>query len=252
MGMIELNVAAGIATITLNNPEYRNAVDAAMRDGLAAAYKTVEEDREIRVAVIHGAGEDAFCSGGFIDGYLEGNAFGPQGVGPPPIPRPWPATKPYIAAIYGYALAGGFALALACDIRVVTPDAKLGPAGLKRGAVQGAQTIQRLTRLIGASKALEILLLSKYVSGAEAAACGLAILAGDGNALAVAQEAARTIAQFSPWTVAQTKRLVYEAQHLPLAEAIALEDRVAAEAYRREDALEGFRAFAEKRKPKFQ
>ena len=104
---------------------------------------------------------------------------------------------------------------------------------------------------MGASKALEILLLSKYLSGEEAAACGLAMLADDDKVMATAVDAARTIAGFSPWAVAKTKQLVYEAQHLPLDEAIALEEAVAAEGYRRADALEGFLAFQEKRTPKF-
>lgn len=251
MGTVDFSKADGIATVTLNNPGVKNAVDAPMRKALTEAYAEIERDPEIRVAIIHGVGDQAFCSGGFIDGYLEGNAFGPGGSGPPAIPRPWPAAKPYIAAINGYALAGGFALALSCDLRVVGKSARIGPTGLKRGAVQGAQTIARLTRLLGASKALEILLLSKYLTGEEAAACGLAMLADDDKVMETALEAARTIAGFSPWAVAKTKQLVYEAQHLPLAEAIAMEEAVAAEGYRREDALEGFSAFSEKRQPKF-
>jgi enoyl-CoA hydratase/carnithine racemase len=252
VGTIALEVTAGIAIITLDNLDFHNAVDAPMRAELANAYTAVEQDPAIRVAIIHGAGKKAFCSGGYIDGYLEGNAFGPGGSGPPPVPKPWPTTKPFIAAINGYALAGGFALALACDLRVVGRSARIGPTGLKRGAVQGAQTIQRLTRLIGAAKALEILLLSKYLSGEEAAACGLAMVADDDKVLETAKDVANIIAGFSPWTVAQTKKLVYEAQHLPLDQAIALEDSVAAEGYRRPAALEGFRAFGEKRKPTFE
>ena len=251
MGTVDFTKADGIATLTLNNPAVKNAVDAPMRAALTEAYAEIERDPEIRVAILRGIGDQAFCSGGFIDGYLEGKAFGPGGNGPPPIPRPWPATKPYIAAINGYALGGGFALALACDLRVVGKRARIGPTGLKRGTVQGAQTIARLTRLLGAGKALEILLLSKSLSGEEAAACGLAMLADDDKVMETALDAARTIASFSPWAVAQTKQLVYGAQHLPLGEAIAMEDGVAAEGYRREDALEGFSAFNEKRQPKF-
>lgn len=251
MGTVAFEQRDGVAFITLDNPERRNAVDTPMRDGLAQAYATVEADPSIRVAIIHGAGGKTFCAGGYIDGYLDGNAFGPDGVGPPPIPRPWPASKPYIAAINGYALGGGFALALACDLRITGRNARLGPTGLKLGAVQGAQTISRLTRLVGASKALEILLLSRQLTGEEAAACGLSILADDNKVMDAALDAANTIAGFSPWAVAKTKQLVYESQHLPLAEAIAVEEAAAAEGYRREEALEGFRAFTEKRTPKF-
>ena len=222
-----------------------------MRDGLNQAYRRVDEDGAIRVAIITGAGEKSFTTGGQIDGYLANNAFGPAGSGPPPIPRPWPARKPYIAAIRGYALGGGFALALACDLRIVGRSAKLGPSGLKRGAVQGATTIQRLTRLLGASRALQILLLSRTLTGEEAAAFGLAELAEDADVLSTALDRARTIAGFDPWTVQQTKALVYDAQHLPLAEAIEREEKVAAEGYRRDAALEGFTAFSERREPRF-
>jgi enoyl-CoA hydratase/carnithine racemase len=251
MGQVDLTIADHIAVITLDNPEKLNAVDAEMRDRLDEIYQMVEADNTVRVAIIRGAGNKAFCSGGLIDGYLGQNAFGPGGTGVPPIPRPWPATKPYIAAINGYAYGGGFALALACDLRVIGKSASIGPAGLKRGTVQGAQTISRLTRLIGASKALEILLLSKYLDGQQAAQAGLAQVVDDERVFDTAMECARTIAGFSPWTVAMTKRLVYEGQHLSLDEAIAEEERIAAQAYRRDDALEGFRAFDERRKPEF-
>jgi len=251
MGQVDLTVEDRVAVITLDNQEKHNAVDAAMRARLDEIYETVEADENVRVAVIRGAGGKAFCSGGLIDGYLDRNAFGPQGTGVPPIPRPWPATKPFIAAINGFAYGGGFALALACDLRVIGKNASIGPAGLKRGTVQGAQTITRLTRLIGASKALEILLLSKYLDGQQAAQACLAQVVDDADVFETAMECARTIAGFSPWTVAMTKKLVYETQHLPLDEAIAQEEEIAAEAYRRDDALEGFSAFNERRKPEF-
>jgi enoyl-CoA hydratase/carnithine racemase len=251
MGQIDFTVAGHIATITLNNPDKRNAVDAPMRDGLAAAYEEVKGNDEIRVAVIRGAGDQAFSSGGYIDGYHEVRAFGPDGGGPPPIPRPWPIWKPFIAAINGYAVGGGFALALACDLRIAGRGATLGPSGLRRGAVQGAQQSQRLSRLIGASKALELLLLSRYVSGEDAAQMGLAqAVVDDDQVMNTAMEWAATIAGYSPWAVARTKQLVYEGQHLPLAEAFAWEDEVAAEGYRRPEALEGFTAFTEGRTEK--
>lgn len=252
MGRIDLQVAEHIATITLDNPDKRNAVDAPMREGLRAAYERVEHDDDIHVAVLRGTGDLAFSSGGYIDGYHDANAFGPDGVGVPPIPRPWPIWKPFIAAINGYAVGGGFALALACDLRVVGRGATLGPSGLRRGAVQGAQQSQRLTRLVGASKALELLLLSRYVSGEEAAGFGLAqAVVDDDEVMDTAMEWARTIAGYSPWAVARTKQLVYEGQHLPLAEAFAWEEKVAAEGYRRTDALEGFTAFSEGREARF-
>lgn len=252
MGRIIFNVAGAIATIALDNPDKHNAVDAPMREELTKAYDRIERDEGIRVAIIHGADAGSFCAGGAIDAYLEGKVVGPQAAHLPRIPRPYPATKPFIAAMRGYALGGGFALALACDLRVAGTGARMGPTGMKLGAVQGAQTISRLTRLIGASRALEVLLLSKRLTAQEAAGMGLVhTVVDDDKVLQTAQEWAATIAEFSPWTVAMTKKLVYEAQHLPLAEAVDWEDRVASEGYGRPEALEGFTAFTEGRRPTF-
>jgi len=244
MGRVVLSVTGHVALIVLDNPGKRNAVDAQMRQELTAAYLRIEQDDDIRVAIIRGAGDKAFCSGGDIDSYLESNAIGPGSAGLPPIPRPWPLWKPFIAAIQGYAVGGGFALALACDLRVVGQSAVIGPSGLRRGVIQGAQQSQRLSRLIGASKALELLLLSRYVSGEEAASMGLAQrVTADDAVHDCAMEWAEIIAGYDPWAVATTKRLVYEGQHLPLADAFDFESEVAAEGYRRTSALAAFSAF---------
>jgi enoyl-CoA hydratase/carnithine racemase len=252
MGRIIFTVDGPVAIIALDSPNNHNAVDADMRNALAEAYETIDRDDSIRVGVIHGANGGSFCAGGSIDGYLQAKVFGPDGTSVPRIPRPFPARKPYIAAMTGFALGGGFALALSCDLRVAGKGAQMGPTGLKLGAVQGAQTISRLTRLLGASRALEVLLLSKRVSGEEAASIGMVnAVTEDEQVLDKALEWAQTIAGFSPWTVAMTKQLVYEGQHLSLYEAIAWEDQVATEGYRRAEALEGFTAFKERRQPKF-
>lgn len=251
MGRVILTFDGPIAIIALDSPDNHNAVDAPMREQLAAAYERIEKDEAVRVAVIQGAEGGSFCAGGSIDGYLEGKVFGPDAAHLPRIPRPV-SVKPYIAAMRGYALGGGFALALACDLRVAGEGARMGPTGLKLGAVQGAQTISRLTRLIGASKALEVLLLSRRLTAQEAAGMGLVhTVVDDARVFEAAMDWARTIAGFSPWTVSMTKKLVYEAQHLPLEDAMAWEDRVATEGYGRAEALEGFTAFKEGRKPKF-
>lgn len=249
MGQVTLSVNDRVAVITLDNPASHNAVDEPMRTALAEAYDRIETDEHIRVAIIRGSEGGSFCSGGSIDGYLEINAFGPDGCGPPKIPRPYPARKPFIAAITGYALGGGFSLAVSCDLRVAGGSAQMGPTGLRLGAVQGAQTISRLTRLVGASEALGILLLSKRLGAEEAERIGLVhAVAEDAAVFETALSWATTIAQFDPWAVQMTKQLVYEAQHLPLAEAVVWEDEVAAEGYRRPEALAGFLAFRNRRR----
>lgn len=248
MGQVHFSVNGPVATIELDNPGAHNAVDAPMRAALEEAYMRVESDDAVRVAIIRGHGNGSFCAGGSIDGYIEGKAFGPDSDGVPKIPRPYPARKPYIAAMLGYALGGGFALALACDLRVAGRSAKMGPTGLKFGAVQGAQTITRLTRLVGASRALGVLLLSQRLEAEEAERIGLVhALTDDDEVFDTATQIAQTIAGFNPWTVAETKRLVYETQHLALAESIAAEDLVAAEGYRRPEVLAGFSAFLKKK-----
>lgn len=250
MGSIDVEVDDGVAVITLVNPERRNAVDAAMREGLTQAYERIEADDDIRVAIIRGAGDKAFCAGGDIAGYAKSNSFGPQGQGPPAIPRPTSRHKPFIAAICGYAVGGGFALAVACDLRIVGRSARIGPSGLRRGAIQGAGQSQRLPRLIGASKALELLLLSDYVDAEDAVAMGLAnTVVDDDQVFDQAIEWARTIASYSPWAVAQTKQLVWEAFDRPLDEGLGYEAEIALEGYRSPEAQAGFAAFLE-RKPR--
>jgi len=252
MGRINFSIDGPIATIALENPDKHNAVDAQMREELTAAYQRIENDDALRVAIICGADNGSFCAGGSIDGYLDGKVIGPGAAHLPRIPRPYPSRKPYIAAICGYALGGGFALALACDLRVAGKGAKMGPTGLKLGAVQGAQTISRLTRLVGASRALEVLLLSKRLTGEKAAELGIVNgVTDDDKVMEEAQDWARTLAEFSPWTLAMTKKLVYEVQHLSLQDAIDWEDKVATEGYERPEALEGFTAFTQGRKPRF-
>ncbi|CAM3501348.1 enoyl-CoA hydratase/isomerase family protein [Polaromonas hydrogenivorans] len=252
MGRIIFTIDGPVATIALDSPDNHNAVDAAMRQALTEAYETIDKDDSIRVGVIHGANGGSFCAGGSIDGYLQAQVFGPDAQPLPRIPRPFPARKPYIAAMTGFALGGGFALALTCDLRVAGKGAQMGPTGLKLGAVQGAQTISRLTRLLGGSRALEVLLLSKQLTGEQAAEIGLVnAVTDDDKVLKQALEWARAIAEFSPWAVAMTKQLVYEGQHLSLEDAIAWEDQVATEGYKRPEALEGFTAFKERRHPKF-
>jgi enoyl-CoA hydratase/carnithine racemase len=247
MGKIHFSVKDHVALIVLDNQKKRNAVDAQMREGLEKAYQQIIEDDDIRVAVMTGAGDKAFSTGGDISAYSEAGVFGPGANPLPPIPRPWPIWKPFIAAIQGYAVGGGFALALACDLRVVGESAQIGPSGLRRGAVQGAQQSQRLTRLIGMSKATELLLLSRYVGGKEAADIGLAqVCVEDHKVLDQAMEWAKTIAGYSPWAVQKTKQLIYEGFNMPLDDAFAWEAELTKEGYSRDDALEGFSSFLKK------
>jgi enoyl-CoA hydratase/carnithine racemase len=248
MGQIDFSVTDHIALIVLDNEAKRNAIDAPMREGLEAAYRRVRDDDDIRVAIITGKGDRAFSAGGDIDAYQKLGVFGPGASPLPPVPRPWPIWKPFIAAIRGYAVGGGFALTLACDLRIAGNSAVMGPSGLVRGAVQGAQQSQRLTRLIGMSKALELLLLSRYVTAAEAASIGLVnAVVDDDCVMDKAMEWATRIAGFSTWAVQRTKELAYLGFNMPMDEAFAWESDVASEGYARDEALAGFASFLDEK-----
>src|SRR5690606_33583259 len=141
---------------------------------------------------------------------------------------------------------------LACDLRVAAEDATIGPSGLKRGAIPGGEQTQRLIRLIGLSRALEVLLLSRYIDGVEAHRLGIVhrVVPSD-QVLDTAYELARTLAGFPPGAVATTKRLAYEGLDLPWDEAFAWEEQLTAESFRTADAREGVAAFVEHRQAKF-
>jgi enoyl-CoA hydratase/carnithine racemase len=253
LGHIDYDVREHIATIVLNNPAQRNAVDKQMSAQLEAAYRDVIANDDVRVLVITGEGDKSFCSGASITGYLADGVIGENAEQQrSPLPKPWRIYKPVIAAIEGFCVGGGFTLALYCDMRVVTTASTLSATSLKRGVVNGATIATRLTRLIGTANALELVLMSKMIDGAEAYRVGLAQrLVEPGNALAEAMDMAAVIASFSPDAVQGTKRLAYDNQDLPWDQALKWELEVSERSFRTPDALEGFTSFAEKREAVF-
>ncbi len=251
-GTVKLEVRNRVAYVTLDNPEKRNAISDEMSAQLASHFDTIESDPEIRVAVITGAGDIAFSAGGFIPGYVMKNLLGVEGAGfQERIPKP-DGRKVYIAAINGYCLAGGFGLALACDLRIAASHAKIGASAMKLGVIAGAQQSQRLIRLIPFAKALELMLMANHVSGDEAERLGLinAVVPGE-QLMATATAWAERIASFSPLAVQGTKNLCYEGAHLSLEDALRLEGEAFMASTRTADALEGFTAWTEGRAPDF-
>jgi enoyl-CoA hydratase/carnithine racemase len=253
LGQIDYDVSDHIATIVLNNPAQRNAVDKQMAAQLEVAYADVVANDDVRVLVITGDGEKSFCSGASITGYLADGVVGTNAEQQrSPLPKPWRIYKPVIAAIEGFCVGGGFTLALYCDMRVVTTASTLSPTSLKRGVVNGATIATRLTRLIGTGNALELVLMSKMIDGAEAYRIGLAQrLVEPGDALAEAMDMAAVIAAYSPDAVQGTKRLAYDNQDLSWDQGLKWELEVSERSFRTPDALEGFTSFAEKREAVF-
>jgi enoyl-CoA hydratase/carnithine racemase len=253
MAQIDYDVTDHVATIVIDNPEKKNSVTLEMYEQLDEAYADVVSNDDVRVLVITGAGDGAFSTGANISGYVAGGVLGQNAEQQrKPLPKPWRIYKPVIAAVEGWCVGGGFALAVACDLRVASTTSTFGQAGLKRGVVNGQQTATRLTRLVGMANALDLLLLSKWIDGAEAHRIGLIQrLTQPGGALFEAKEMARTIASFSPDAVQGTKRLAYDNQDLPWDQALNWELEVSERSFRTADSLEGFTAFAEKREPNF-
>ena len=246
-----------IAWITFNRPESMNAINRQMTRELIEACRAVEEDNAVRVAIFTGAGERAFSAGmdlrervesslSFIERrrqkltatiYTQARAVAAM-------------TKPTIAAIRGYCLGGGLELALACDMRIAAEDAKLGLTEVRRGLIPGAGGTQRLPRLVGTAKALEICLTGDSVSGVEAHRLGLvnAVVPADAL-LKTAEDLAGRILKGAPVSVSFIKEAINKGIELPLEEGLRLEADLSALVGTTEDSKEGPRAFIEKRSP---
>jgi enoyl-CoA hydratase len=213
-----------VTTIIIDRPERRNAVDAETATRLADAFRTFEADPAARVAVLWGAG-GTFCAGADLKavGAGRGNRVRPDGDGPMGPTRMLLA-KPVIAAVSGYAVAGGLELALWCDLRVVEDTAILGVFCRRWGVPLVDGGTIRLARLIGMSHALDLILTGRAVAADEAMRIGLANrVVPTGQAREAAEALAREIAAFPPRCVLSDRRSMYESWGLGLEAALARE-----------------------------
>jgi enoyl-CoA hydratase len=239
---------AGVLVITLNRPEARNAVNAAVARGIAAALDRLDADDELRVGILTGAG-GSFCAGmdlkAFVAGerpHVEGRGFAGIVQGPP--------RKPLIAAVEGYAVAGGFEVALACDLIVAARDAKLGIPEVKRSLVAAGGALIRLPKRIPYHLAMELALTGDPIGAERAHEVGIVNrLAAPGQAVGVARELAQAIARNAPLALDASKRIVAAAVDWTEEEAWQRQGEIAGPVFASEDAREGATAFAEKREP---
>jgi enoyl-CoA hydratase/carnithine racemase len=237
-----------VAVITINRPEARNAVNKAVAEGIAAAMDEFERRDDLTVAVLTGAG-GTFSSGmdlkAFMRGELPdvpGRGFGGLAAKPP--------SKPLIAAVEGYALAGGCELALAADMIVAARDAKFGLPEVKRGLVAGAGGLFRLPRRVPRAIAMEIILTGDFIGAERAYAVGLVNrLADAGSALTDALGLARTIAANGPLAVRVSKTIIEQSADWSDAESFERQGPLVGPVFTSADAQEGALAFAEKRPP---
>src|SRR5450755_1753591 len=241
-------VIDAVAVITINRPEARNAVNGAVARGIAAAIEEFDGRADIRVLVLTGAGGN-FSAGMDLKGFLAGDApvAGDRGFGG--ITERPPA-KPVIAAVEGYALAGGFELVLACDLIVASEAARFGLPEVRRGLVAGAGGLLRLPRRIPYHLAMEIALTGEHFPAARLMDAGLiSRLVPAGQALAGAGELAARVARGAPLALAASKRVIVESADWDAAEAFARQGEIINPVFNSGDAMEGAVAFAEKRAP---
>ena len=252
---IRYELADAVATITLNRPNVHNAMNERMREELTACFTELAQSGEARVIVVTGAGEKAFSAGADIREFVT-----------PQVPVKFRdgrrrvdfraamdrCGQPIIAAIRGFALGGGLELALACDIRIAGEDSLLGLTEVNLAIIPGGGGTQRLPRLVGRGKALEMILTGTRVPAAEALRLGLIERVVPVVELMPATLAlARTIAEKAPVALRYAKEAVVSGLGMSLADGLRLENDLSTLLRTTEDRVEGARAFVEKRKPQW-
>lgn len=250
---VDVETKEQIGFITLNRPEARNALDEKMLSEIEQAFVAFEKNEAIRVIVFRGAGEKAFAAGADIKGLanktpLHGLIPGIQQL----FSEIEQSTKVTIAIIDGYALGGGCELAMACDIRVATEQAKFGLPELNLGVLPGAGGTQRLARLIGKGRALDLILTGRMISGEEAYNIGLAnYLCKREDIEATLETITKAILVKGPIAVHLAKQAVHNGYDLDMKSAQWLEKLSLSLLFGTEDKAEGTRAFIEKRPAHF-
>jgi len=240
-----------VLLVTLNRPEQRNAVNRAVAEGIAAALDRLDADDALRVGVLAGAGK-GFCAGMDLKAFVAGEKPTVAGRGFAGIVQRASA-KPLIAAVEGFAVAGGFEIALACDLIVAARGARFGIPEVKRGLVAAGGALLRLPRRIPYHLAMELALTGDFVDAERAHEVGLVSrLVEPGDAVEGALELAATIAANGPLALAASKRIVVEAPSWPADELWQRQAAISDPVRASEDAREGSVAFAEKRAPRWQ
>lgn len=251
---VEIKEEDGILWVTFNRPEAFNAINEEFVKGLKNVIEYVKQNKSVRVIILTGKGK-AFCAGADIKMFSESNAFQAKRV----IEELGKALEefedlevPIIAAVNGYALGGGCEIAMACDIIIASENASFGQPEINLGIIPGAGGTQRLARLVGWKKAMELCLTGERISAEEAAKLGLVnkVVPAD-KLLDEAKEFAEKIKSKSPYAVMFVKQAVNRGFKMGLKDGIAYERDLFALSFASEDAREGIKAFVEKRKPEF-
>ncbi|MCZ0736631.1 crotonase/enoyl-CoA hydratase family protein [Phreatobacter sp. AB_2022a] len=236
-----------VLIITLNRPEAKNAVNAALAAGMAAAIDRLDADDALTVGIITGAG-GTFCSGMDLKAFLRGERPSIAGRGFAGLTESLPK-KPLIAAVDGYALAGGMEVALSCDLIVANRGAKFGIPEVKRGLTAAAGGLIRMPRQMPVRIAMEYALTGEFFTAERAHQLGIINRLTDGPALEAALELAAAIAANGPLAVRASKQVIAESRLWPEDQMWARQQEIVGPIFTSEDAREGATAFAEKRAP---
>lgn len=251
--VLELSRRDEFAVATLNRPEALNALNAEMIDAIERSIDDVAKS-DARALLFVGAGGKAFCAGADIKGLLgrsvvESKRFAERGqrvfakLDTLPIPS--------VAIINGYAFGGGLELALACTFRIATANAKMGLPEIKLGTIPGYGGTQRLPRVIGEARALEMIMTGRTVAADEAERMGLVSRIVEGDAVESGMAFARTFSKFSLPVLAIAREAVMRAGDTPINEGLKIEADLNALSFQTEDVKEGMTAFIEKREATF-
>jgi enoyl-CoA hydratase len=247
-------IAERVATITVNRPDKRNALNAAVRSDIIAALDELRHQDEVRVIVFTGAGDRAFIAGADIGEFAGRTPLEQRAIMNERRVFDEIATypKPTIAMINGFALGGGCELAMACDIRIAGRSAQLGQPEIRLGIIPGGGATQRLPRLVGTGRALRLILSGELIDASEAWRIGLVdTLVEDNELLQHTMTFARSLARYSPVTLRLAKAAVAAALETPLSAGLAIERELFITAFASEDRKEGVAAFLEKRNAEF-
>ena len=244
--LCELN--SRVATITLNRPKAKNAVNLAVAKGIAAAIDELDSNKDIRVGIITGSGA-TFCAGMDLKAFITGELPMLEGRGFAGLVEALPK-KPMIAAVEGFALAGGLEIALSCDLIVAADNSQFGIPEVKRGLVAAAGGLMRLPHQMPPRLAMELALTGDPMSAQRAVELGLINkVVAPGAVLEAAREYARTIVANGPLAVTVSKQIMLDSQDWSQQEMFAKQMEIALPVFTSKDATEGSVAFAEKRAP---
>ncbi|KAA1394287.1 crotonase/enoyl-CoA hydratase family protein [Aeromicrobium ginsengisoli] len=251
MPVTTIEKADGVAVLTMNRPESRNAINVELSQAIADALDDIEADASVTVTVLAGAG-GTFCAGLDLKAFAEGEWPEIPGRGLAGLTEWEERTKPIIAAVEGWALAGGFELALSCDLIVAASDSRFGLPEVKRGLVAAGGGLLRLPRTLPYQLAMELALTGNPLTADRAYHHGMVnAVAEPGGATAAAVELARVIAANGPLGLAASRTIINHVTGWTDAEEFAWQLAITQPVFDSADAIEGATAFAEKRAPRW-